>query len=175
MRAAAPCHFLELASAILHAALDYLRDTTLEVHKHHFRHISLLSRASATCLIPLVVLPLWSCASAEPETIRVTTVMTSSPSGIYASACLPERCYRDLGHLKYAEGFGTAEIDVDHIDATEHLKRLAVEEYGGRVDAIISLKATKDPSEDAVLVSGEAVQFVHRSTFSCTLQRLASA
>ncbi len=117
-----------------------------------------------------------ACASAERgPAFRTAVPMRTGPDSIYATACRPEWCYRDLGQVKSVEALSEAAIDRHHIDATERLKKLAAEEYGGEADAIIRLRATMDPLEGAVVVSGEAVRADRGKVLGCALQIFVSA
>jgi hypothetical protein len=94
---------------------------------------------AAKCFTALVFVALWACGSAQPQATGMAAVTGSDAGGIYTTACRPEWCYRALGRVKYVEALLEAENDLNHIGATEELKKLAVEEYGGQVNAIISL------------------------------------
>ena len=132
-------------------------------------------RVAAQCFTVLLFVAVWACGSAQPQASGVAAMTALHARDIYTTACRPERCYRELGQVKYVEGVPEAENDLSHIGATEQLKTLAVEKYGGQADTIISLRAVKDPRVAGVIVSGEAVQFDQRATLSCIVQRFGSA
>jgi hypothetical protein len=89
---------------------------------------------------------------------------------IDATVCRPTQCYLVLGDVNYVEPLSEASSDAYHVDTTEGLKKLALKRYGNEVDAIIELRATRDEHSSQTLLTGEAVQFVHRTGLSCFLE-----
>jgi len=136
-----------------------------------------LLTAANRVFVLLLAIGLSACTNAQPDAPSSSQVPTSAltTGEIYAPACRPEWCYRSLGEVRYAETLSQAGADLRYIDATENLKRVALEKYSDRPDAIIKLHAMKDAAHARMVVSGEAVQFEQQTSLSCVLQKLGSA
>ena len=63
--------------------------------------------------------------------------------------------YMVLGQINYTEPVSGEAIDTDHINA--RLRRMAIDQYQDRVDAIVHVASTTD-SSGGFEVSGEAVE-----------------
>ena len=66
-----------------------------------------------------------------------------------------DQSYKILGQINYTEPVSGEAIDTNHINA--RLRRMAIDRYQDRVDAIIHVASTTD-SSDQLEVSGEAIE-----------------
>jgi hypothetical protein len=89
---------------------------------------------------------------------------------------LDTACYKEVGEVSYVEPFSAAVTDPDNLGVADQLRKLAVDKYPDRVDAIINVHSEDHDIGSEVLVSGEAVQIEPPSKIDCKLpEKLAAA
>jgi hypothetical protein len=64
--------------------------------------------------------------------------------------------YDPLGALDYTEPFSPRAIDDDYID--DKLRTMAIQRWGGQVDAVVSVKTELSSDQSEVNVTAEAVK-----------------
>jgi hypothetical protein len=121
-----------------------------------------------------------ACATAKPPeaTIPKPAPSASRSAGhIYVTAdTLDTACYQKIGEVSYVEPFSAAATDPELLGVADELRKVAVEKYPNRIDAIINVHAEDHDIGSEVLVSGDAVQLAPPSTIDCKLpDKIAAA
>jgi len=125
---------------------------------------------TATVLIALLVaISLAACSSSDdvqqqaqpepslPAVIKVPVETEKAlDQGIRVQAADLTLPYDQLGELEYTEPFSPKAIDDDYID--DKLRTMAVQRWGGQVDAVVSVKTELNSDQSEVSVTAEAVK-----------------
>jgi hypothetical protein len=88
---------------------------------------------------------------------------------------LPGACYEDLGSVNFTEPYSDAAIDPDSSNAADHLRKLALQRYPNRVDAVIGFNSKQNDVGTFVTVRGEAVELHKDETVACVMRKVPGA
>lgn len=91
------------------------------------------------------------------------------------SGRLPETCYHDLGEVGFKEPYFESVIDADDSKTYAKLRDLALQQYGGDVDAVVDVTKHQNEAGTAVDVAGEAVRLQHGETAECAVRAAPAA
>jgi hypothetical protein len=88
---------------------------------------------------------------------------------------LPGACYEDLGSVKFTEPYTDLAIDPDLSNAAERLRKLALQHYPDRVDAVIGVRSKENEVGTFVTITGEAVELHKGETVTCVMRKVPGA
>lgn len=91
------------------------------------------------------------------------------------SGRMPETCYHDLGEVGFKEPYFESVIDADDSKTYAKLRDLALQQYGGDVDAVVDVTKHQNEAGTAVDVAGEAVRLQHGETAECAVRAAPAA
>jgi hypothetical protein len=92
-----------------------------------------------------------------PAVIKVPIVEPDNvDQGILVQAADLTLPYDPLGEIEYSEPFSPQAIDDDYID--DKLRKMAIQRWGGQVDAIVSVKTSLSSDQGEVDVTAQAVK-----------------
>jgi hypothetical protein len=113
----------------------------------------------------MLALALTGCVAAEQhrqEMIHEVAVTLNKSQVMVMTGDL-EQPHRTLGEIKYEEPFSGAAIDTDHIN--DKLRRLAIDQYQDRVDALTHVTTSTSDDGRNFVVSAQAVEVEGPCTF----------
>lgn len=115
--------------------------------------------------------------SAQAHQAPQAAQQTRSPNRfIYVTGQgLPGACYEDLGKLKFTEPYTDLAIDPNLSNAAERLRKLALERYPDRVDAVIGVRSQENEVGTFVTITGEAVELHKGETVTCVMRKVPGA
>jgi hypothetical protein len=126
------------------------------------------ARATTSLIALLVAMNLAACGanvqqqaqpeqSQSPPVIKVPVVEPDNvDQGILVQATDLTLPYDPLGELEYSEPFSPRAIDDDYID--NRLRKMAIQRWGGQVDAVVSIKTSLNSDQSEVDVTAQAVK-----------------
>lgn len=144
-----------------------------------------MKRAWRLVLVALVTTML-GCAARSPQAHQQSAQTRQAPQAaqqtrspnrfIYVTGQgLPGACYEDLGKLKFTEPYTDAAIDPDSSNAAKRLRKLALERYPNRVDAVIGVRSKENDVGTFVTITGEAVELHKSETVTCVMRKVPGA
>ena len=115
--------------------------------------------------------------SEQAQQAQQAAQQTRSPNRfIYVSGQgLPGACYEDLGSVTLTEPYTDAAIDPDSSNAAARLRKLALQRYPNRVDAVIGVRSKENDVGTFVTITGEAVELHKGETVTCVMRKVPGA